>query len=180
MKKFFLILISSLVLSSCSTNSKSTQSFEPVSCSGIVKQHASNVPALNIELPCTDGRSSVVLNEVRGPAIINAWASWCNPCREEIPVFKELAQLISGKIQIIGIDVEERNKEEGINFAAEMGMSWPQLFDQDDRTKSSFGMGIPVTLFIDGQGKVVYKKTGPLKDLTSALSIINTLGLLPR
>ena len=172
MKKFLLILISSLVLSSCSTNSKSTQSFEPVSCSTITKQPASNVPVLNIELPCTDGKSSLVLNEVRGPAIINAWASWCDPCREEIPVFKEISQLSSGKIQIIGIDVEERKKEDGINFATEMGMSWPQLFDQDGRTKAAFGMGIPVTWLINDKGEIVYEKVGPIKSIEQMKDLV--------
>ena len=172
MKKFLLILISSLVLSSCSTNSKSTQSFEPVSCSSIAKQSASNIPVLNIELPCTDGKSSLILNEVRGPAIINAWASWCDPCREEIPVFKEISQLSSGKIQIIGIDVEERKKEDGINFAAEMGMSWPQLFDQDGRTKAAFGMGIPVTWLINDKGEIVYEKVGPIKSIEQMKDLV--------
>ena len=172
MKKFLLILISSLVLSSCSTNSKSTKAFEPVPCSTIAKQPASNVPVLNIELPCTDGKSSLVLNEVKGPAIINAWASWCDPCREEIPVFKELSQLSSGKIQVIGIDVEERKKVDGINFAAEMGMSWPQLFDQDGRTKATFGMGIPVTWLINDKGEIVYEKVGPIKTIEQMKDLV--------
>ena len=165
MKKFLLILISSLILSSCSTNSKYTQSFEPVSCSSIAKQAASNVPVLNIELPCTDGKSSIVLNEVRGPAIVNAWASWCDPCKQEIPLFNQIAKIQNKTFQVIGINVEERNRNEGKNFAERMGMHWPQLYDQNGITKSLFGLGIPTTIFINEQGEIVYKKMGKFESL---------------
>ena len=105
MKKFSLILILTFLLSACSSNNSTPQSVDPVSCSSIAKQPASSVPVLKIKLPCTDGKSSVFLNEIKGPAVINAWASWCDPCREEIPIFKEFAQLSSGTIQIVGIEI---------------------------------------------------------------------------
>ena len=172
MKKLPLILILTFLLSACSTNNSTPQTVEPVSCSSIAKQPASSVPVLNIELPCADGKSSVFLNEIKGPAVINAWASWCDPCREEIPIFKEFAQLSSGTIQIVGIDVEERNLEDGINFASEMGMSWPQLFDRDGRTKAAFGMGIPVTWLINDQGQIVYEKVGPIRTIDQMKDLV--------
>ena len=172
MTKFLLILISSLVFSSCSTIRESTQSFEPISCSTIAKQPASNVPDLNIEIPCIDGKISVLLSQIKGPALINVWASWCEPCREEIPIFNKLYRLNAGKIQIIGIDVEEKNKEVGIKFALEMGMNWPQLFDNKRKTVPIFGTGIPVTLFIDKEGNIVYKKIGSIDNFPEITSLI--------
>ena len=172
MKKFLLILISSLVLSSCSTNSKSTKAFEPVPCSTIAKQPASDVPILNIKLPCADGKSLVALNEVRGPAIINVWASWCDPCKNELPFFKSISKLYGGKLQLLGIDVEENNPHDGLKFVAENKLNWPQLSDKKGSTRVLFGMGIPVTLFISEDGQIIYKKIGPFKSLQQIQRLI--------
>ena len=60
----------------------------------------------------------------------------------------------------------------GVNFAAEMGMSWPQLFDQDGRTKAAFGMGIPVTWLLNDKGEIVYEKVGPIKSIKQMKDLV--------
>ena len=109
-------------------------------------------------LPCIDGGKSVVMESIKGPAVINVWGSWCAPCIAEMPHFKALAA--TKKVSIIGIDVEEPNMAAGKKFMNAHGMSWPVLYDPDGRTKAAFGLGVPVTWFIDGSGKVVFKQDG--------------------
>lgn len=64
---------------------------------------------------------------------------------------------------MLGIDVEEAKPKDGSDFVVSQGMTWPSLVDPDGRSRSLFGMGVPVTWFIDSGGKVAFKKIGVLK-----------------
>jgi len=111
-----------------------------------------------VSLPCLDNKSKVIYQAIRGPVLVNVFGSWCEPCNQEIPHFLDLQAL--HKVSIVGIDVEETNMQAGRNFVIKKGMSWPILFDTTSVTRGIFGLGVPVTWFIDAQGKVVYKQIG--------------------
>ena len=111
-----------------------------------------------ISLPCLDNKSKVIYQSIRGPVLVNVFGSWCEPCNQEIPHFLDLQAL--HKVSIVGIDVEETNMQAGRNFVIKKGMSWPILFDTTSVTRGIFGLGVPVTWFIDAHGKVVYKQIG--------------------
>ena len=93
---------------------------------------------------CLDSSQGVNVAAIKGPAIINVWGSWCEPCREEIPHFAE-------------------PPDDGRTFPRTHAIMWPNLYDSDGSTRKYFGMGVPVTWFIDATGKVVHKKIGPVK-----------------
>jgi cytochrome c biogenesis protein CcmG, thiol:disulfide interchange protein DsbE len=78
-----------------------------------------------------------------------------------MPFLRALAA--TGKVQIIGIDIEEANMESARKFVIEQGMTWPNLFDKDGSTKSAFGMGVPVTWYLNAKSEVAYKHVGVLK-----------------
>ena len=126
------------------------------SCSTI-KIAATQYPK-GISLPCLDGGGSIAYQGIRGPVLVNVWGSWCEPCKQEIAHLVKIAA--TKKIAIVGVDVEERNMAAGRAFVASHKMGWPQLYDEKSTTRSIFGMGVPVTWFIDAQGKVVYKQIG--------------------
>ena len=65
-------------------------------------------------------------------------------------------------VGLVGVDVEEAKKSDGANFVVNNGMTWPILVDPDARSRGFFGMGVPVTWFIDKDGVVVHKKIGVL------------------
>jgi len=111
-----------------------------------------------VSLPCLDNKSKVIYQAIRGPVLVNVFGSWCEPCNQEIPHFLDLQAL--HKVSIVGIDVEETNMQAGRNFVIKKGMSWPILFDTTSVTRGIFGLGVPVTWFIDAHGKVVYKQIG--------------------
>ena len=111
-----------------------------------------------ISLPCLDNKSHVIYESIRGPVVVNVFGSWCEPCNLEMPHFVELQAL--HKVAIVGIDVEETNMQAGRNFVIKKGMTWPILFDGTSVTRGIFGLGVPVTWFIDAKGKVVYKQIG--------------------
>ena len=95
---------------------------------------------------------------IRGPVVVNVFGSWCEPCNQEIPHFLQLQAL--HKVALVGIDVEETSMQAGRNFVIKKGMTWPILYDTTSVTRGIFGLGVPVTWFIDATGKVVYKQIG--------------------
>ena len=159
MKVIAALLVSVFLLTSCATENPNSKSLgKIVSCSAI--ETNPNITS-GTTLECLDGNSKIVLEAIKGPAIINVWGSWCAPCREEMPFLRELAA--TGKVKIIGVDVEEPNIEKGRKFVINQGITWPNLYDRDGSTKSTFGMGVPVTWYINSESKVVHKHIGVLK-----------------
>jgi len=74
--------------------------------------------------------------------------------------------------------VEEKNQATVKKFVETHGMTWPILYDANGSTRSQFGMGVPVTWFVDASGKVVHKKYGPFKSVEEIqLSVIKYLGV---
>ena len=128
-----------------------------VDCSSIATVETDNDAAL---LKCLDGKSTIDVGQIKGPALINVWGSWCGPCKQEMPIFVDFYSKYKDKVSLIGISVEETNAQEARDFIKLYGMSWPNLNDADGSTREILGMGVPVTLFIDAQGKVAYRKIG--------------------
>ena len=121
-----------------------------------------------IVLNCLDGKGKFIFEAIRGPAILNVWGSWCYPCREEIPLLVKAAK--TKKIQIIGIDASEKSDAAGMKYVTSHDMTWPQLSDIKNKTKGTFGLGVPVSRFIDVDGKTVYEKIGPFRSYTQIQS----------
>jgi thiol-disulfide isomerase/thioredoxin len=164
MKRIWFIggLIAILALTSCAKQSDRIPVVgRVVTCSQLNIAGSS----AGLVLPCMDGKSDVGFATLRGPLIVNVWGSWCAPCREEIPIIRSFYANANTKLQLLGVDVEEGNATDGSSFVVTHGMTWPSVVDPDGRSRTLFGMGVPVTWFIDKDGKVAYKKIGVLKSV---------------
>ena len=164
MKRTTLVLFL-LLLTSCASPTKEIVG-TVVSCAPIQTQP----DAKGIQLGCLDGGKGASLNLLRGPMIVNVWGSWCGPCKEEIPIFRSFYEKVGGKLQLIGVDVEEASINDGRDFVLKNGITWPNLFDSDGRSRAYFGMGVPVTWFIASNGRVQYKKIGAIKNETELIA----------
>jgi cytochrome c biogenesis protein CcmG/thiol:disulfide interchange protein DsbE len=125
-------------------------------------------PAPDFELATLDGRR-VHLSDYRGkPVIVNFWASWCIPCRDEFPLFVSTRQThAAAGLEILGIVHQDSSDAAGA-FARQMGGNWPLLLDPDQIAWKAYqGLGVPSTYFIDRQGVVRATSLGPV--LASAL-----------
>ncbi|GAA4933433.1 TlpA family protein disulfide reductase [Actinoplanes utahensis] len=113
---------------------------------------ASEIP--DISLRCFTGGADVRLRDLRGPAVINLWASWCGPCRDELPVIQGLADRAQGRFTVIGVNTgDSRNK--AASFAADHAVTFPTLFDQDKRLLGALRTTmLPATVFIDADGRM--------------------------
>lgn len=168
MKKFATLFVV-LLLSGC-TSSSSYVKGEVVSCATINQEK----PWVGgIQMDCLDRTEGAQLGALRGPMIVNVWGSWCGPCKEEIPILRSFYDKADGKVQLIGVDVEEANFDDGRRFVERNGIVWPNLYDPDGRSREYFGLGVPVTWFIAADGTVAYKKIGVFKNEDELISLTN-------
>jgi thiol-disulfide isomerase/thioredoxin len=155
-----------LLLAGCSSPSEKIAG-EVVSCESILSSATEN----SIMLDCLDGTDGASINGIKGPAIINVWGSWCGPCKEEMPVLRSFYEKAQGKLALIGVNVEEASIEDGRKFVENNGITWPNLYDADGKSRAYFGMGVPVTWFIAADGSVAYKHIGVIKSEKELISM---------
>lgn len=114
-------------------------------------------------LQCLANTDLAYFESFRGPMIVNFWGSWCGPCLDEIPYLRAFHKKYP-KTALVGVDVEERDIENGRAFVIENKMNWPNFYDYGGSTRKITGVGVPVTIFINSKGKIVYRKIGVLKN----------------
>ena len=124
-------------------------------------------------LNCLTGTEKISVESLRGPLIVNVWGSWCGPCKQEMPYFVEFNDQANGKVKLLGIAVEEAKAQDSKDFIIANGITWPNLYDAKGVTRSTFGMGVPITWFIDEQGTVVYKHIGVVKSTEELIDLTN-------
>jgi thiol-disulfide isomerase/thioredoxin len=118
-------------------------------------------PVPDLTLPCFTGDEPVALPDLRGPAVVNLWASWCPPCREELPDLQRYADRAAGEVHVVGV-VTEDGWDRAASFAVDFDLEFPSLFDRDGALPARLGtVGLPVTLFINEAGRLVHVYQGP-------------------
>jgi cytochrome c biogenesis protein CcmG/thiol:disulfide interchange protein DsbE len=121
-------------------------------------------PAPQTVLPQLEGPGSESLADYRGKwVLVNFWASWCEPCRDEAAALEEFQQKHGGEdFTVLGIDTRDLSND-GRGFVSEFGLSYPQLRDGDGGFGDDFGTtGVPETYLIDPRGKVRLIAKGPV------------------
>jgi hypothetical protein len=76
-------------------------------------------------------------------------------------------------VQLLGIAVEEAKAQDSKDFIIANGITWPNLYDAKGKTRGTFGMGVPVTWFIDKAGTVVYKHVGVINSTAELVDLTN-------
>jgi thiol-disulfide isomerase/thioredoxin len=121
------------------------------------------------------GDKPVALERYKGKAlVVNFWARWCAPCRAEIPELIKFRSDHKGKIEVLGIGIEDA-AEPAREFAKKYNMDYPVFVAKDQgiplmQALGNTKGGLPYTLYIDRNGKIIGKKMGVLKtpDLDAA------------
>ena len=125
---------------------------------------------------------SVSLAAQRGKVVlVNIWATWCHPCREEIPELIAIHSRYRDRgLELIGVSVDTDGYDEAIRtFMADYKMTFPVWRDPDERISTQFlAVGVPATFLIDKAGILRWRKTGPIapNDTSLAAAIERSLG----
>lgn len=121
-------------------------------------------PAPNFVLTGLDG-STVDLSSFRGrPLVLNFWASWCGPCKDEAPLFRQLdARRERGNFQVLGVLFQETSVKNAREFVKKYRLTYPNALDPKLEAGSAYQVaGIPQTVFIDSRGIVQHIDKGGL------------------
>ena len=117
-------------------------------------------------LSCLGSDRSLNLTELpSGPKIINIWAQWCPPCRQEAPYLASFAKAAEGKVALLGVDYNDPNPELAIEFAGLSEWTYPHLADNDRRLATELGVtGVPTSVFVAEDDTIAYIHVGPFVD----------------
>jgi thiol-disulfide isomerase/thioredoxin len=135
---------------------------DPIFATMAIAHDTSGSEAPGFALP-TSGGQTVVLSSFRGRVVfLNFWATWCPPCRLEMPAMERLHQDFKDQgLVILAVDIEESPKLVA-KFMKEFRLTFPALLDADSRMSSRYGVrGLPTTVLIDRQGRSVGRAIGP-------------------
>jgi cytochrome c biogenesis protein CcmG/thiol:disulfide interchange protein DsbE len=128
---------------------------------GEMTQASVGRPAPAFALPLLNGGGTLALASLRGrPVLLNFWASWCAPCREETPLLVRVHRRYAGRVHFVGVDAEDR-PEDARRFARRYHVDYPLVRMEDDRLVDAYGLpGLPTTVFIDARGRIVARTVG--------------------
>jgi cytochrome c biogenesis protein CcmG/thiol:disulfide interchange protein DsbE len=124
-------------------------------------------PAPQVELPSLDASDDVVAVEFGGGTVhvVNFWASWCGPCRDEAPLLQDAHEKYRQRgVVVLGIDARDFVSD-AREFVREHGITYDNLYDGPGKLVEPWGVsGWPETFVVDGRGVIVEHIVGPIED----------------
>lgn len=131
-----------------------------------IDQNISGQAAKDFTVIDVEGKE-VSLSDFKGkPVVVNFWASWCPPCKEEMPYFNEVYKELGDEVVFMMVDLVDGSRETvdtAKDFIRDNGYEFPVYFDTDQEAAIAYGIySIPTSIFIDAEGKVVQSITGSM------------------
>lgn len=119
------------------------------------------VPA--VRLPCLVGGGQVTLDDLGGrPVLINLWASWCAPCREEMPMLQAAYVRDGNRVGFLGVNTED-TPAGAVGLITDLGVTYAHVVDREKKLLSQLAApGLPVTLAVAADGRVVDRQIGQM------------------
>ena len=163
-KKLFSLLLAILLILSFASCKGKGEATDPAQTTAApdhthTEEDAERVAAYDFTVYDKDG-NPVKLSDMKGmPVVLNFWASWCPPCKAEMPDFDEIAKQYEGKVAFMMVNLTDGQSEtldSAKSFISSMGYTFPVYFDTTSEAAYAYGIqSIPTTFFIDAEGYVV-------------------------
>ncbi len=152
---------------------------EPGAVAGAVED---GLPA--VTLPCLGGGPDVDLTALRGPLVVNLWAVYCDPCRDELPIYERFHQQYAGRVGVLGIDFNDTRPREALQLARDTGVTYPLLADPESLVAGPppglVLKGLPMIALVDADGTVVHLEAREITSLTELEQLVEEhLGVTP-
>ena len=130
-----------------------------------------------VTLPCLGGGRDVDLSSLRGPLVVNLWASWCGPCRKEMPILEDFHQRYGNRVQVLGIDYQDVQTEAAMDLVRQTGATYPLLADPQSELSGAAPFpvlrGLPFLALVDAQGRVVHQEFTVVESRQQLVGLVN-------
>lgn len=138
----------------------------------------------DVTLPCLGGGQDVDVSSLRGPMVVNLWASWCGPCRHEMPVIQRFHQKYGDRVPVLGIDYQDVQPYAAMQLAEKSGVTYPLLADPQAALSAASPLpvikGLPMMILVDRHGRIAYQQFVEIKSLGQLEDLVRSkLGVHP-
>jgi thiol-disulfide isomerase/thioredoxin len=131
-----------------------------------------------ISLPCLGGGKDVDLSTLRGPMVISLWASWCGPCRSEMPILQRFHEKYDDRVPLLGIDYQDVQPYAAMQLVRDTGVTYPLLADPQASLSGAAPLpvvrGLPVVVLVDDDGRVVHTEAVAITSLAQLEDLVRT------
>lgn len=114
----------------------------------------------DVTLAGFDGGDDVDLGDFTGPAVISVWASWCGPCRREMPILEEFHAAYGDRVAMLGIDFQDAQTDKARALVEQSGVTYPLVRDEAGTINGAGAFpllrGLPFLAFVDADGTVTH------------------------
>lgn len=173
-------LLATLVLAACAPDRSADEATDgaPISgavvsaaqeagidpCPGRAAGAATDSPLADLPLVCVSTGEPVDLAAFDGPVVVNVWAHWCEPCREELPLLVKAAEEYAGRVTFVGVVFADEDPSAAIELARSTGVTYPQVADPSSSLRAPLSLrGLPTTVFLV-DGEIVGSQLTPYDD----------------
>lgn len=129
----------------------------------------------DLVLDCLGEGPPVRLAGLRGaPLVLNVWASWCVPCRDELPVLAEVSAQAGSKVAFLGVDTADFEPDAALALLRSAGARYPSVVDYSSLTKPALRWtGPPMTVFVRADGTIAYRAPMPMESADQLRALIS-------
>ena len=161
-KAWILLLVFVLLLAGCAAGGTEPTEAPPT-------EPASTFPKItapDFTVYDIDGNEVKLSDYLGKPVVLNFWASWCSPCKREMPDFEEKYQALGEDVQFLMVNLTDgtgETLETASSFIASQGYTFPVFYDTSSTASATYGISsIPTTFFIDAEGYAIAQATGTI------------------
>jgi thiol-disulfide isomerase/thioredoxin len=151
------LVVALLLLSGCSLSKQGGAAASP------------QLPKATLQ-PFGDGQP-VDLATLRGPMVINLWASWCGPCARELPHYQAFAQKYAGTVDVLGVDWQDTRPDKARALIRRTGVTYPLVTDPEGTLRNTY---LPKLILLDADGQVAYEKYIQITSLAQLERLVRT------
>ena len=131
----------------------------------------------DVTLACLGGGEDVDLSTLRGPLVLNIWASWCPPCRDEMPAIEAFHDQHGDRVRVIGMNVNDLHPDQALALAEETGATYPSVADPGGDVYSTkvFAFarsGPPAFVFVAEDGTVAGRSQGQVESVAEIEALV--------